>query len=73
MVLRHFPTECSPEVQKVCQSGKDYGRVVDCEDDGEDLWDIWYRDLANIFQGILEDLTTGKISVTEAQERLNQV
>jgi hypothetical protein len=46
---------------------------VDAEDNGDDLWEIWYRDLASIFQEIHEDLIAGKISLQEAYERMNKV
>ena len=44
------------------------------EDHGEDdLWEIWYRDLASIFQEIHDDLVVGRISPQEAQERINKL
>ena len=39
----------------------------------DDLWEIWYRDLANIFQEILDDLLAGKITSAEAYERMNRL
>lgn len=44
------------------------------EDHGEDdLWEIWYRDLASIIQEIHDDLVAGKISSVEAQERIDKL
>jgi hypothetical protein len=46
---------------------------VDEEDNGDDLWEIWYRDLASVIQEIHDELVAGKISSVEAKERIDKL
>lgn len=58
----------------MCHCRQDREVVASGDHGGDDdLWEIWYRDLANIFQEILNDYLSGKITADEAVERMNRL
>lgn len=46
---------------------------MDDNKDGDEIWDLWYSDLAKVIDQIGKDLTSGVITYEEALERIRKL